>query len=137
MQMTKPPYLCEKNVEKVLSGLENVSSNLFQWFTENELKGNASKCHLLISSGEKVHVNIGISQIKISGCERVLGTDVDCKLSFENHINQLYSKVRAKIKTLARIGPFLNKRKRKLLMNAFFKSQFSYCHYHGCFIAVH
>ena len=25
------------------------------------------------------------------------------------------------------IAPFLNKRKRKLLMNAFFKSQFSYC----------
>ena len=56
MQMTIPLYLCEKNVEKVLSGLENVSSNLFQWFTENELKGNASKCHLPISSGEKVHV---------------------------------------------------------------------------------
>ena len=25
------------------------------------------------------------------------------------------------------IAPFLNKRKRKLLMNVFFKSQFSYC----------
>ena len=32
-------YLSGKNVEEVLNGLENVSSNLFQWFTENELKG--------------------------------------------------------------------------------------------------
>ena len=36
-------------------------------------------------------------------------------------------KARAKIKALARIAPFLDKRKRKLLMNAFFKYQFSYC----------
>ena len=102
-------------------------SNLFQWFTENKLKGNASKRHLLISSGENVHVNKGTSHIKYSHNERLLGIDIDCKLSFENHINQICSKARAKIKALARIAPFLNKRKRKLLMNAFFKSQFSYC----------
>ena len=121
------PYLNGKNVEEVLKGLENVSSNLFQWFTENELKGNTSKCYLLISSVENVHVNIGTSQIKNSDCERLLGINIYCKLSFENHINQICSKARAKIKALARIAPFLNKRKRKLLMNAFFKCQFSYC----------
>ena len=55
-----------KNVEEVLNGLENVLSILFQWFTENKLKGNASKCHLLISSGENAHVNVGASQIKNS-----------------------------------------------------------------------
>ena len=76
-------------IGEVLNSLENVSSNLFQWFTENELKGHASKCHLLLSSGENVHVNAGTSLIKYSSCERVLGTDMDCKLSFENHINQI------------------------------------------------
>ena len=93
-------------------------------------------CHLLISSGENVPVNIGTSQIKNSNCERLLGIDIDCKLSFENHINQICSKARAKIKALARIAPFLNKRKRKLLMNAFSKSQSSYCPlswmFHSC-----
>ena len=29
------PCLRRKNVEEVLNSLENVSSNLFQWFTEN------------------------------------------------------------------------------------------------------
>ena len=116
--------LSEKNVEEVLDGLENVSSNLFQWFTENELKGNTSKCHLLITSGENVHVNKGTSQIKNRDCERLLEINIDCKLSFENHINQICSKARAKIKALARIEPFLNKG----LVIAL---------YHGCFIAVH
>ena len=34
---------------------------------------------------------------------------------------------RAKIKALARISLFLSKKKRKLLINAFFKCRFSYC----------
>ena len=106
---------------------ENVSSNLFQWFSEKECKGNTSKCHLLISSGEKVHVNIGSSQIKNNDYERLLEIEIDCKLSFENHFNQICSKANAKIKALARMAPFLNKRKRRLLINAFFKSQFSCC----------
>ena len=63
---------------------------------------------LLLSSGENVHVNIGASQIINSNCERLLGIDIDCKLSFENHINQICSKARAKIKALARIAPSLN-----------------------------
>ena len=94
------PCLNGKNVEGVLNSLENVSSNLFQWFTENELKGNASQCHLLISSGENVHVNVGTSHIKNSDCERLLGIDIDCKLSFENHINQICNKAKAKIKAV-------------------------------------
>ena len=108
----KTPYLSKKNVEEVLNGLENVSSKLFQWLTENELKGNGSKCHLLISSGENVHVNIGTLQIKIIWETKLLGIYMDCKLSFENHFNQICSKGKAKIKTLAKIAHFLNKEKK-------------------------
>ena len=74
-----------------------------------------------------VHVNIHTSQNKNRDCKRLLGIDIDCKLSFENHISQICSSTRAKIKTVGSIAPYLNKGKRKLLMNAFFKSQFSIC----------
>lgn len=83
------PYFSEKYVEEVFNGLENVSSNLFQWFTKNELKGNARKCYLLISSDKNVHVNIATSQIKNSGCKRLLQIDKDCQINFENHIKQI------------------------------------------------
>ena len=71
--------------------------------------------------GEIVHVNIGASQIINS----------DCKLSSENHIDQVCTEARVKIKALTRIAPFLNKGKRKLVINAFFKSQFSYFPFFG------
>ena len=50
------PCLSRKNIEEVLNGLENAPSNLSHWFAENELKGNASNCHLLITSGENVDI---------------------------------------------------------------------------------
>ena len=73
-------------LKKFWEYLENVPPNLFQWFTENILKGNATKCRLLISFGENVHVNIGTSQIRNS-----------------DHVNQICSKAKVKIKVLARI----------------------------------
>ena len=82
MQMTIP-YICRENVEEILNGLENVSSNLFQSFTENKLKGSAGKCHLLRSYGKNAHVNIGTSQIVNNDCKRFLGIDIDYKLSFD------------------------------------------------------
>ena len=51
--------------------------------------------------------------IKNRDREKPLGTDIDCKFSFENHINQICNKARAKIKALARISPFLEKKKKK------------------------
>ena len=120
-----------------MNGSENASLNLLHWFNENEVQGNASKYYLLISPGENVHVNIGTSQFKNSGCERLLGTDIDCQLCFKNHIKKICSKARTKNKAQARVAPFLLKGKRKLLMNAFFKSQLVIAHYHGCFVAVH
>ena len=91
-------YLTSPKCCGVLNGLENVSSNLFQWFIEKELKGNASKYHLQISSGENVHVNTGTSQIKNSDCERLLGIDIDCKLSFETTLAKYVAKQRQKLK---------------------------------------
>ena len=127
------PIFKGKNVEEVLNGLENVSSNLLQ----NELKGNASNRHFQTSSGENVRVNISTSQIKNCDCEQLLGIDVDCKLSFQNYINQVCSKAMAKIKALlARIAHFLYKRKRKLLMNDFSNLSLVIVYFHGCFIAA-
>ena len=69
-----------------------------------------------------MHVTIDISQIKNSSYKRLAGIDIDCKLSSENHTNKTCTKTKAKTKALPKIAPFLNKVKRKLLMNAFIKS---------------
>ena len=91
------------------------------------MKGNEDKCHVLIRTKENVCVNIGTTQITNSACEKLLGIKVDSSLNFEDHIGSICKKAGAKLNTLTRIANHMPFQKRKLLMNAFFTSQFSYC----------
>ena len=51
----------------------------------------------------------------------------DNKLKFEKHINTICQKANRKLNALARITPYMELTKRRILMNAFFDSQFNYC----------
>ena len=121
------PYVPGRNIKEVVASLEEVSEVIFQWFRDNKFQGNASKCHVLLSTDKQGHVNIGTAQIENMQKEKLLGITIDSKLSFDKHIQQICSRASAKLKALARIAPFMNITKRKILMNAFFGVQFSYC----------
>ena len=74
-----------------------------------------------------MHVKIGTAQIKNTKHEKLLGITIDSKLSFDKHIQQICSSASANLKALAIKAPFMNITNRKILMNAFFNAQFTYC----------
>ena len=121
------PYTYSSKIEEVLSNLENALKKLFQWFSDNYLVANASKCHLLTSS--KTPKDITISNSNISSEEKVklLGINIEGRLNFDSHVNTLLSKANKKYHALARVCNYMDINKRRLLMNAFIISQFSYC----------
>ena len=100
---------------------------MFDWFSENFLKANADKCHLIASS--KVPVDIQISDIKVTSESRVklLGIHIDNRLNFDYHVSQLCKKASKKLHALAGIFKYVETSKRRVLVNSFIKSQFSYC----------
>ena len=57
----------------------------------------------------------------------MLGINYDYYLKFTNHIEEICKKASRKLNAHARIAPYMGIRKRRTLMNAFFKSQFNYC----------
>ena len=121
------PYVTCETMESLIESLEKIAEEIFKWFKNNEMQANADKCHVLISTDQILHVNIGTLQIENSRCEKLLGVNIGSKLSFEKHLNIICGKARAKISALGRVAPFMNIEKRKMIMNAFFNSQFSYC----------
>ena len=82
---------------------------------------------MLISTDEMVQVIIGTAHINNSKCEKLLGIKIDCKLSFDNHIENMSKKANAKLNALTRIAQYMNTEIKRLIMNAFFLSQFNYC----------
>ena len=91
------------------------------------MKGNEDNCHILIGTKEKVCVDIGATQITNSKCKKLSGIKIDSNLNFEDHIGTICKKDRAKSNALTRIANHMPFQKRKVLVNAFFTSQFSYC----------
>ena len=53
------------------------------------MKSNAGKCHLLVSSNEKVTIKIGIHEIANTKGEKLLGLHLDAGLSFDYHIPEI------------------------------------------------
>ena len=96
-------------------------------FSANHLVANAGKCHLLTSSN--LPVDIRITNTKISNVERVklLGVNFEGRLNFDYHVNTLLKKANKKYHALARVCNYMDAKKRRVLMNAFITSQFSYC----------
>ena len=88
---------------------------------------NADKRDLLVSSSNAVSLRVSQYDIKNSECEKLLGVKFDTKLTFEKHINDICRKASRKIYALARITPYMDISKRRMVMNAFFNSQFNYC----------
>ena len=120
-------YLSAKNIEDVIESLERASVSLFRWFENNLLKGNDDKCHFLVSTIQEVNLNVNSFKIKSSYCEKLLGVKFDSKLRFDQHISDLCRRTSRKIHALARVTPFMNLSRRRLLMNFFFMTQFNYC----------
>ena len=82
---------------------------------------------MLLSTDSHVLVNASAAKIGNGSSQKLLGKITDAEVSFEKHIEQIYTKARAKLKALARIAPFMNIQKKKVLMEAFFTARFSYC----------
>ena len=121
------PFIVENNIENVFASLEQVSDALSNWFKNNHLKSNVNKCHVLVSTNKAVGIKIGDYKIDNSECEKLLGVKTVVNLNFSDHISDLCKKASRRVFASARVTPFMGLSKRKLLINAFFTSQFSYC----------
>ena len=123
-------YTCDKNLRNITHRLEHDCSVALKWFSDNFMKLNVDKSHLLVlaqSSNDPVTVRIRNSEVVNSSEEKLLGVQIHNKLFFENHVSKLCQKASNKLYAFARISPYMDQSKLRTLMRAFITSQFQYC----------
>ena len=75
-------YVSSDSIVDLIRILENDSIKLFKWFSDNMMKANKDKCHLIVSNDEHVSMKLEKIEIEGSNCERLLGVKIDSKLNF-------------------------------------------------------
>ena len=87
------PYKCGTDIDNILGQLENEGNILIKWFSNNYMKANADKCHLLVTNNaENYSINLGGIKIDNSSEEKLLGILVDNQLKFDRYIDNLCKK---------------------------------------------
>ena len=120
-------YTVSEKKESVIRPLETSSSLLFGWFNNNFMKANSDKSHLIMSCAETTTAMIDGLPIDSSKTEVLLGITIDHELKFYDHVNRLCKKASLKLNAFARIAPFMNVSKKRIIMKSFIESQFGYC----------
>ena len=120
------PNTYESDLYTVLSKLKNCTDSLFTGFKENHMKPNVDKYHLLGTTEKSVSTNIDGSSVTNEKEQKLLGIKFNSPLFFEGHITSVCEKASQKLHALARIVNYIDRPKRKVLVNAFITFQFSY-----------
>ena len=94
------------------------------------MKPNPDKWHLLISKVNNCkgfNITVGHTCISNSSEGKILGVYFDNKFSFQAHLRKICKKASRKLHALVRLSNYMSCKQRKIIMNAFITSQFSYC----------
>ena len=94
-------------MDDVSLSLQESSKQLFKWFSDNQMKSNSDKCHLIVSTNDTTEIQIGDFVIKSRSTEKLLGVTIEV--------------------TITKVIPYMTLEKKKIIMNSFFNAQFNYC----------
>ena len=97
------PYATANDIDSLIASTEEASKSLRVLFDNNLMKSEAGKCHLLVSSNEKITIKIGSHEIANTKHEKLLGVHLDSGLSFDYHISEICKKASRKVCALARV----------------------------------
>ena len=67
------PFVVGNNLGDVIKALKEVGENLLNWFSNNEMKVNTDKCHLILNNQESNTLKIGDLRINNSLSEKLPG----------------------------------------------------------------
>ena len=90
------PFVSGDTPLNVIKSLEKAAEKLFECFTNNQMKANHDKYHLLISTFTSISIKVKDYIIKNSDYKKLLGVTVDVELNFNCHLENILKRARVK-----------------------------------------
>ena len=79
-------------LENVVKLLEENADKLFDWFSNNYLKANPDKCHLLVNTTGNIRINVRNETIITTQTKKLLGICFNSNFRFDDHVASLCKK---------------------------------------------
>ena len=79
-------------LENVVKLLEENADKLFDWFSNNDLKANPDKCHLLVNTTGNIRINVRNETISDRSNQKLLGIRFNSNFCFDDHAASLCKK---------------------------------------------
>ena len=109
------------------TSIQITANKFFVWFSNNHMKENPEKSHLLWSSKNLEKSYFGEALIESSSTEKLFGIQIDSDLTLDEHFSSICNKARKKINVLRHLVNYMSFDKRRMVMKAFIESHFNYC----------
>ena len=119
---------CDFSLEIVIRHLTADLERAIYWYKINSLVANPKKFQMIFF-GISIPQELNVAGVNLVETEtvRLLGIDIDKKLSFEYHIKNLCKFVNNKTNALLRIRNYIDIPKARKILNSYILSQFNYC----------
>ena len=87
-------YVSDTYTIHILNKLENSTSTVASWFTDNCMRLSREKCHFMVFGDQSNDLTLNIETIPVveSREQKLLGITVDKKLTFKIHVESLCKK---------------------------------------------
>ena len=89
-------YSCSQDISSVISELQRIAKNIFDWCRNNHMKTNPGKCHVILSANTQREIGFANASVASSLREKLLGITLDSELKFEQHVNKICNIVNKK-----------------------------------------
>lgn len=116
------------NTDEVISKMSTTGADLLEWCESNQMEANPSKFQALISKSTKAHnIPIKNDMIQSEPHVKLLGVNLDDRLSFNQHIDYLIKRASRQLNCLIRFSRTLCVDVKLLLYKSFILSNFNFC----------
>ena len=120
----------DNTIEELISTLEKESQAATDWFVSNEMIVNPDKFQAIVvirnnKMKDTYSLNINQEVSNSENCVKLLGVEMDNKISFGKHISTIVKKASNQLNAISRIQKFVSFKEKLILLNSFVYSNFN------------